>query len=73
MYRNKQGEWVVYNGLFSFKTSDQRRVEKRLAKYGFKPSEIEDLFKGAAENDEGVVTISIGFERLYEEGFSEPE
>jgi hypothetical protein len=36
MYRNKKGEWVVYNGPMSFTTADRKQVEKRLAKYGVK-------------------------------------
>lgn len=66
MYRNKKGEWVVYNNSFSFSTADRRQVGKRLAKYGVEPAEVEELFKGEAKNGEGVIDIPIGLERLYE-------
>ena len=72
MYRNKKGEWVVYSGPMSFTTADRNRVEKRLAKYGVKPAEVEELFKGEADNGEGVIDIPIGLERLYEDGLWEP-
>jgi hypothetical protein len=69
LYRTKKGEWVVYNGPMSFTTPDRRQVEKRLKKYGVRPVEIEELFQCEAEYGEGVITVPIGLERLYEDGF----
>jgi hypothetical protein len=48
--------------------SDRRQVEKRLAKYGVRPAEIEELFQGEAKNGDGVIAVPIGLDRLYEDG-----
>jgi hypothetical protein len=69
LYRTKNEEWVVYDGPMSFTTPDRRQVEKRLKKYGVRPAEIEELFQREVENGEGVITVPIGLERLYEDGF----
>lgn len=69
LYRTKTGESVAYCGPMSFTTTDRRQVEKRLNKYGLKPSEIEELFQCEAEHGDGVITVPIGLERLYEDGF----
>jgi hypothetical protein len=73
LYRNKNEEWVVYSGPLSFTTPDGGQVEKRLKKYGVRPVEIEDLFQGELENGEGVITVPIGLERLYEDGLWQPD
>jgi len=64
MYRTKEGPWVVYSGPISFTTADRFEIEKRLAKYGLRPEEIERLFLGEAEKGEGVVSVPIGLEGL---------
>jgi hypothetical protein len=69
LYRTKNEEWVVYGGPMSFTTPDRRQVEKRLKRYGVRRAEIEELFQREAENGEGVITVPIGLERLYEDGF----
>jgi hypothetical protein len=69
LYRTKNEEWVVYDGPMSFTTPDRRQVEECLKKYGVRPAEIEELFQREVENGEGVITVPIGLERLYEDGF----
>ncbi len=64
MYRTKKGQWVVYSGPLSFTTADRLEIEKRLAKHGLRPDEIERLFLREAETGEGVVSVPIGLERL---------
>jgi hypothetical protein len=65
MYRTKEGKWVVYSGPVSFTTADRSEVEKRLAKFGCTPDDVQRLFASQAERGEGVVSIPIGFESLY--------
>ena len=57
----------------SFTTPDRRQVEKRLTRYGVRPTEIEELFQREAENGEGIITVPIGLERLYEDGLWQPD
>jgi hypothetical protein len=72
LYRTKDGAWVVFSDTpVNFTSADKRVVEKRLTKYGVKPAEIEKLFQGEAEKGEGVITVPIGLDRLYEEGLLE--
>lgn len=72
LYRTKDGAWVVFSDTpINFTTSDKRLVEKRLTKYGVRPAEIEKLFQDEAEKGEGIVTVPIGLDRLYEEGVVE--
>jgi len=66
MYRTKEGEWVVYSGPLSFTTSDRFEVEKRLAKHGCSPDDVQRLFVSQADKGEGVVSVPIGLERLQE-------
>jgi hypothetical protein len=66
LYRTKQGEWVAYSGPLNFTNSDRRWIEKKLAKCGVRPAEIEKLFQDAAEKSEGIITVPIGLERLDE-------
>ena len=40
-------------------------------KYGVRPAEIEMLFHDEAEKGEGIVTVPIGLDRLYEDGLWE--
>jgi len=69
LYRTKQGAWVVYSDTpVTFTTPDRSQVEKRLAKYGMRRSEIEQLFDGEEKKGEGIVRVPIGLERLYEDG-----
>ncbi len=63
----------MYSGPLSFTTPDRRQVEKRLTKYGVRPAEIEELFQCEAENGEGVISVPIGLERLYEDGLWQPD
>jgi hypothetical protein len=63
LYRTKNEEWVVYNGPRPFTTPDRRQAERRLKKYGVRPSEIEEFFQGEAKSGEGVITVPIGLER----------
>ena len=44
------------------------QVQKRLAKYGMRRSEIEQLFDGEEKKGEGIVRVPIGLERLHEDG-----
>jgi len=73
LYRTKTGEWVVYSGPVSFTTPDRRQIEKRLIKQGVRPAEIEELFQSEAQNGEGVISVPIGLERLYEDGLWNPD
>jgi hypothetical protein len=74
LYRTKQGAWVVYSDTpITFTTPDRNQVEKRLTKYGMRRSEIEQLFDDEGKKGEGVVTVPIGLERLYEDGLLPPE
>lgn len=43
-------------------------VQKQLTKYGVRPAEIEKLFQDEAEKGEGIITVPIDLERLYEDG-----
>ena len=40
-------------------------------KYGMRPAEIEKLFHDESEKGEGIVTVPIGTDRLYEDGLLE--
>ena len=40
-------------------------------KYGMKPAEIAQLFQDEQEKGEGIVTVPIGLDRLYEDGLLE--
>ena len=73
LYRTKAGEWVLFSGPISLTTPDRSRVEKRLIESGVRPVEIEELFQREAENGEGVITVPIGLERLYEDGLRDPD
>jgi hypothetical protein len=74
LYRTKQGAWVVYSDTpITFTSSDKRQVEKRLAKYGMRPTEIEMLFNDEEKKGEGIVTVPIGPERLCKDGLWQPE
>jgi hypothetical protein len=42
-------------------------------KSGVKPAEIEELFQSEAQNGEGVISVPIGLERLYEDGLWNPD
>jgi hypothetical protein len=48
-------------------------IEKRLMKSGVRPAEIEELFQSEAQNGEGVISVPIGLERLYEDGLWNPD
>ena len=69
--RTKQGEWVAYSGPVNFTHSDRGWIEKRLAKYGVRPAEIERLFQDEARRGEGEITVPSGLERL-DEDFQPP-
>jgi hypothetical protein len=72
LYRNTDGAWVVYtDGPLNFTNPDKRWVEKRLMKYGVRPAEIEKLFHDEAEKGEGIITVPIGLDRVYEDGLFE--
>jgi len=72
LYRRKDGAWVVFSDTpVNFTSADKRVVEKRLTKYGVRAAEIEKLFQGEAEKGEGIITVPIGLDRLYEEGLLE--
>jgi hypothetical protein len=72
LYRTKQGAWVFYSDTqITFTNSDRSLVEKRLMKYGLTPAEIEQLFRDEEEKGEGVITVPIGLDRLYEDGLLE--
>jgi hypothetical protein len=40
-------------------------------KYGVRPAEIEKPFHDGAEKGEGIITVPIGLDRVYEEGLLE--
>ena len=68
LYRTKDRAWVVYSDTpVTFTTSDRREVEKRLTKYGVRSAEIERLFQLETEKGEGIVTVTIGLDRLDED------
>ena len=72
--RTKQGSWVIYSDTpITFTTADRNQVEKRLTKCGVRQSEIEQLFDDEEKKGEGIVTVPIGLERLYEDGLLPPE
>jgi hypothetical protein len=74
LYRDKKGAWIVFSDApINFTSSDRRLVEKRLTKYGVRPADIEKLFQDESERGEGIVTVSIGLDRLCQEGVLEGE
>jgi hypothetical protein len=74
LYRTKERAWVAYSDTpVTFTTMDRSQVEKQLTKYGMRQSEIEQLFDDEEKKGEGIVTVPIGLERLYEEGLLPPD
>lgn len=72
LYRTKEGAWVVYSDSpLNFTHSDKQWIEKRLMKYGMKPTEIDKLLQDEAEKGEGMITVPIGLDRSYQDGFLE--
>jgi hypothetical protein len=60
LYRNSAGAWVVFTSApATYTTTDKNRMEDWIAARGLQPQELEQLFRHAEENGEGIITVPI--------------
>ena len=60
LYRNSVGAWVVFTSApATYTTADRKRMEAWITARGLQPQELEQLFRHAEENGEGIITVSI--------------
>jgi hypothetical protein len=59
LYRNSTGAWVVFTSTpATYTTTDRKRMEAWITARGLQPQELEQLFRHAEENGEGIITVS---------------
>jgi hypothetical protein len=60
LYRNSAGAWVVFTSApATYTTADRKRMEAWITARGLQPKELEQLFRHAEENGEGIITVSL--------------